>query len=127
MADMLGDAMVTLNGWLDDFAGKSVTYKRGAATAPVTATVGYSVLRQGNTEGLANVVRTDRDFLISVSGLVVGDSAITPRDGDKIVEVVDGVTRTYEVGPPFDGEPSWRYSDPHRQRYRIHTKAVPNS
>lgn len=127
MADMLAEGLGTLNEWLDDFASKEITYKRGVNSATLIATIGSSLLRQDLIEGQAAVVRTDRDFLISVERLKLGGSAIVPRDGDRVVEIVDGVARTYEVQPPFDGEPSWRYADPHRKRYRIHAKAVPNA
>ncbi len=57
------------------------------------------------------------DFLVLADEL-----AFEPKPGDVIV--ADG--RLYEV-LDLAGERCWRWSDPYRQTYRIHTKDIGNT
>jgi hypothetical protein len=66
---------------------------------------------------------TDRDYLIRVEDLALGGSPAPPQRGDQIREVVGSEMLVYEVLAP-GGEPPWRWADPHRQMYRIHTKQI---
>jgi hypothetical protein len=93
-----------------------VTFRRsGAADLQLNATYGktnYEVVDESGFTTGGHVW----DFLI----LAVDLFGIEPRPGDVIV--VDG--RQFEVlalGQDFRG---WRWSDPYRQTYRIHTKHV---
>lgn len=79
---------------------------------PVAATIGKTIFKLDNGYGV--VYEESTDFLISVALLLD-----QPRKGDKILwrEV------EYEVLAP-DNEPVWRYSDPYKTTYRIHSKRV---
>ena len=90
-----------------------VYHRPGRAPEAVNAIVGRTVFKQTSENGA--FVRTQtRDFLIGRNNL-----DREPAAGDTIA--YDG--RTFEVMAP-GGEPVWRWSDPYRQVYRIHTKCV---
>lgn len=99
-----------------------VTYRRGADSANPRAIIGRTMYRT-SSDGQSAVDFSDRDYLIAPAELVLGGSPVEPQDGDRIEETRDGQTYTYEV-LPIAGEPSWRWSDPFRKLYRIHTKLV---
>ncbi|MBN9521084.1 hypothetical protein J0H58_21625 [bacterium] len=110
-----------LNAALPAALGGAVTYTRGAQQIPVAdAVVGRTVF-SSNQQGAARVEFGDRDYLIPVASLTaLGE----PTAGDRITDVVNGVELTFQVQKPGTGEPAWRYSDPGRTTYRIHTKRV---
>lgn len=116
--------MAMLGATLEDAAGVEITYTRGVSSQTTTAVVGRTVFTQ-NTLGAPGpaVIFGDRDYLIPVANLTLTGPAV-PKDGDRITEVIDGATLVFEVKSPITGEPVWRYSDPGRTRYRIHTKRV---
>lgn len=106
----------------------TVTYQRGSDSVSLNATVGKS---SGfvNREYGARERWDTRDYLVAVADLVIAGERVEPQDGDRIIEImldeddVPVATVTYEVLPPEDdNEPSWRMSDRHALRYRIHTK-----
>jgi hypothetical protein len=103
----------------------AVTYLRDAETLDLTgkAWVGRTVFTRIPREGGAAIVFGDRDYLVIATDLVFDSEVVEPRRGDRIVEVIAGVEVTFEVIDPF-GEPAWRWSDPGRMVYRIHTKEV---
>jgi hypothetical protein len=101
-------------------AGVSVTYSRtGQSSLTITAVPGRTVF-SSNQDGGARIEFGDRDYLIEASALTYGAPAL----GDRIAEVIDGVTTTFEIVTPNTGEPAWRWSDPSHTRWRIHTKKV---
>ena len=88
-----------------------VTYSRDGAAKAVKAIVGRTVFRSTNDSG--HWTRTEtRDFIIRPEEL-----GLVPEKGDVIR--FDG--GEYEVLAP-NGEPVWRWSDPHRTAMRIHAK-----
>lgn len=103
-------------------AGDTVTYRRGAASMPVTAVVGRYAADVGDGNGLT--VRTEvRDYLIAAADLVLGGVPVEPRGGDRIVEGDPAAGTVFEV-MDLAGEGPWRYSDPARTVLRIHTRRV---
>jgi hypothetical protein len=96
-----------------------VRYTRGAWTGEVLATVGRTTFAVVTAGGV--VERTlSRDFLISAAALAdLGE----PQRGDRIFEADDQRRWTHEVLAPA-GEPPWRWADPIRACYRIHTKCI---
>lgn len=115
--DLLADRLASA-------AGVSVTYTRGASSQSATGWVGRTIFSQTPLNGGGvGVVYGDRDYLIPVSSLTLVSPA-TPKEGDRITEIVGGSTLTFEVKPPNAAEPAWRYSDPGRTVYRIHCKRV---
>jgi len=80
--------------------------------------IGRTFYSRIQKESGASVQWGDRDYLINVS-----DLGIEPRRGDRITETVGDVSTVYELHD-FFGEGSWRYSDPSKTIYRVHTKEV---
>lgn len=120
---LLSRSLTWLKSALATGAGVSITYTRGIGSQTATAWVGRTVFTQQPLQGGGvSVVFGDRDYLIPVSSLTLTDPA-TPKRGDRITEVVNGVSQTFEVIAP-GGEPPWRYADPSQTIYRIHTKRV---
>jgi hypothetical protein len=95
-----------------------VTYRRDTTQWPVNATFGrteYEVEDATSGGGLrvgAQVI----DFLILADAL----PGIEPKPGDVIA--ADG--RRYEVLPLGEDVRGWRWSDPYRTTYRIHTRDI---
>jgi hypothetical protein len=114
MADLLERASAWLEEQRTRHLTRTVTYRRGAASIPVAATVGKTVFELD--DGAGAVLRTEsRDYLILAADLSLG----LPQSGDRIVDQ----GWVYEVAS-FGQEPAWRYSDPYRQTLRIHTKQI---
>ena len=122
MADLLQKS----SDWLEDMrtkhATRLVTYKRGAETIVVSATIGRTVFEIDDGVGVSTQYEA-RDFLILAQELVLGGERTLPQRGDRIQETVGDQTIEYEVLAPGK-EPCWRYSDPFRKTLRIHTKQV---
>lgn len=100
-------------------AGVSITYTRSASVLPIEAVVGRTVFASNSLDG-PRVEYGDRDYLIEAADLTIGEPAI----GDRITQIIDGVSRVFEVMTPGTGEPAWRWSDPANTTYRIHCKRV---
>lgn len=123
MADLLATGAAWLSAQLRAHAATMVIYRRGGQSVSLPATIGKTMLEQADEAG-ANIRGQVRDYLIAVADLQLGGQWITPRRGDQIEETDEsGVTHVYAV-LPIASEPEWRYSDPHRQTFRIHTKKV---
>jgi hypothetical protein len=114
MADLLEQASAWLQDQRTRHLTRTVTYRRGASSSLVAATVGKTVFDLDDGGGAVLRVES-RDYLILAADLSQG----TPQAGDRIVD--QGVV--YEVAN-FGSEPAWRYSDPYRRTLRIHTKQV---
>ncbi len=122
MADLLDKGFAWLEGQRKKHATRDVSYRRGADTVVVKATIGRTVFEQDDGAGV--IVRTQvRDYLIDAADLVLAGSRALPAKGDRIEEIDAGQKHTYEV-LPLGGEQHWRYSDPYRRTLRIHTKLI---
>lgn len=122
MADVLEQAAIWLRRMQRQYAATTVLYMRGEQSVPVSATIGRTLFEVDDGYGV--VVRFEsRDFLIAPEELVLGDRRVLPQRGDRVQESQDGITFTYEVMSPGK-DPPWRYSDPYRRTFRIHTKQV---
>ncbi len=122
MPDLLQQASDWLQNQRAKFMSRMVVYQRGEQTLQIAATIGQTVFEVDDGTGAALRVES-RDFLITASDLVLGGQAVTPQRGDRITETDGDHSYVYEVMAPGD-EPCWRYSDPYRRTYRIHTKQV---
>ena len=99
-------------------SSRAVTYSRGAVSVSLRACPGKTTFDVDTAFGLEHV--ESRDFLVMASSLVLAGVAVLPEPGDRIVEVDQGVTYTYEVSAPGQQQP---FSiDTYRQELRIHTK-----
>ena len=123
MADLLQQGL----GWLEEqrtrHLTRTVTYRRGALSVDVQATIGETVFRLSDPLG-AEVRHVRRDYLILAEDLVLGGQTVLPERGDRIEKTDSGETHVHEVMGPGSGEPDWRWSDPYRKTLRIHTKHV---
>jgi len=115
--DLLGNGLDWLERQRERFLARPVRYRRGSMDLPVPATVGRTLFRLAAGPGAHERIES-RDFLIAATHLAALEP---PQRGDRIVEEADGRRHTYEVLAP-GGEPHWRWSDPNRRAYRIHTK-----
>jgi surface antigen len=115
--DMLGTGMSWLNRQLKANVATTITYRRGAYSVEIQATLGSSLLRVQDGQGQTKVERVDRDFLFDAADLVLNGAQVPPDDGDRIE--LDG--KSYEV-MPIGSDPSWRYADAHSTRVRVHSK-----
>ncbi len=122
MADLLQTASDWLQSQRAKFMSRGVIYQRGEVTLDIAATIGQTVFEVDDGTGAALRVES-RDFLITANDLQIGGQFASPQRGDRITETDGAATYVYEVMAPGD-EPCWRYSDPYRRTFRIHTKQV---
>jgi hypothetical protein len=89
-----------------------VVYRRpGEADLPIAATLGATE-HEGSDDYGATVRSRSVDFLVAADVLL-----LEPRVGHQLIH--DG--RVYEV-MDVHGDGPWRWSDPYRTTYRIHTR-----
>lgn len=122
MGDLLKDGL----GWLEDqraiHLAHEVAYSRDGNSVTLDATVGRTQFEQQDEFG--RVIRyQSRDYLIAAEDLILGGNQVEPAEGDGIRETIGGQTHVYRVMSPGD-EPPFRWSDPYRKTFRIHTKLV---
>lgn len=117
MADLLGAGLDWLDQQRERFLTRPVRYRRGAQEVAVPATVGRTVFRLDTGPGVTERIEA-RDYLITAAHLAAFG---LPSRGDQVTEEAGGQRHTYEVLAP-GREPHWRWSDPNRRCYRIHTK-----
>ena len=113
MTDLLQQGSQWLEGMRTEHASSPVTYRRGETEVSVNATFGKTDFEIAEESGLT-VGAHVWDFLV-----LAADLGLEPEPGD----VVAANGRKYEV-MNLGGEGCWRWSDPYRQTYRIHTKDV---
>lgn len=124
MANLFAKARDWLPAQVQAAAGVSVTYTRAAGgTISLEPWVGRTLF-SGTVEGGARVQWGDRDYIVRRDELVSGGSEIPPALGDRLTEVIGGVSTTFEVQNPDTGEPAWRWADAARSMYRLHVKKV---
>lgn len=122
----MNDLLAQASRWLNDqraahLAGE-VTYRRsltGGQTVdlPIRATIGrtdYQVAADAQASGSIGAQVTD--FLVGADQLPDFD----PQIGDRII----ASGRCYQVQPLGEDTQGWRWSDPHRVTYRIHTRDI---
>lgn len=104
--------------------GVNIVYRRGNSNVTLIkkAWKGRTPFRVSDREG-SRLIWSECDFLIPTANLILNGTLVTPETGDVIEEFFPNVegTQTFELMAPND-EPVWRYSDPQRMIYRIHTK-----
>ena len=117
MPDLLGAGLDWLDQQRERFLTRPVIYRRGAHEVTVPATIGRTVFRLDIGPGVTERIEA-RDYLIAATHLV---GFGLPLRGDRLIEEAGGQRHTYEVLAP-GREPHWRWSDPNRRTFRIHTK-----
>ena len=122
MTDLLRQGMEWLEGQRKAHLSSPVTYRRGALSVEVLATVGATRFEADDGSGIV-VEMEARDYLIAAADLVLDGQRTLPERGDQVLEARDGVTHVYEVmdlGP----EKHFVTCDPDGRTLRIHTKYV---
>ena len=113
----MGDLLQQGSQWLEQqrtaHCSSPVEYRRPPDARTVHATYGRTRFEVADESGLT-VNGQVWDFLILAEEL-----GFDPEPGD----VIAANGRRYEV-MNLSGEGCWRWSDPYRQTYRIHTKDV---
>lgn len=126
MADLLEQGAAFLDDRRHRHLTRTVTYRRGADSVDLAATVGRTVFEQADESGFIRKIES-RDFLVRRTELVLGGVETLPKAGDRVRETDGSQTQVYEVMAPGSrggGEPPFRWSDPYRRVIRIHTKHV---
>jgi hypothetical protein len=106
--------------------GQAIVYKAGAISVSIPDAVLGSSLHESEQATGAVIRVKSTDWLIDPAKLVHNNQAIEPTPGHRIEHTVNGVKRTYEVNP-IGSNPCWRFSEPSRDRYRIHTREIANA
>ena len=113
----MGDLLQQGSQWLEQqrtaHCSSPVEYRRPPDAKSVHATYGRTVFEVADESGLT-INGQVWDFLILAEEL-----GFDPEPGD----VIAANGRRYEV-MNLSGEGCWRWSDPYRQTYRIHTKDI---
>jgi hypothetical protein len=81
--------------------------------------LGNKLLKLDDGAGKFRIEVTDLDVLIDVVYL----PDIEPQRGDLVLISLGSETKTFEV-TPYQGDPCWRWADPHESMLRIHCKFV---
>jgi len=116
MADLLRQGSQWLEQQRTAYCSSSVEYRapgRSPDATTVSATYGKTDVEIADESGLT-ITAGVWDFLILAEEL-----GFDPEPGD----VIAANGRKYEV-MNLGGENCWRWSDPYRQTYRIHTKDI---
>lgn len=115
---LLGTGATWLLSQTQAAAGIAMTYVRGSDRTSITAVRKARVERVNDENGIPVVVRR---HAIKVA---VGDIAYEPRAGDRIEETLGGDSIAWEVLPPADGEPCFRWWDHAQTAYVIDVTQV---
>ena len=109
---MIESGIASLREVQAELLASEAAYRRpGCAERRVRAVPGRTVFRSTNEYGAWIRIET-RDFIVAAK-----EMDAEPQPGDAIV--FRGAE--YEVLSP-NGEPCWRWSDPYKTAYRLHTK-----
>jgi hypothetical protein len=123
MANLLATGAAWQAAHLKASVSLTVTLRRrGYADVVVSATPGATRVEQEYDDG-SSLRMQSRDYLIATDDYRFGGVLTEPRDGDLVIETVDGVERQYEARP-FAGESCARPMDQSRVMWRVHTKLV---
>jgi len=115
MADLLRQGAAWLEQMRTAHCSSPVTYLRGIDQYVVNATFGQTRYEVAQESGLTSGGHV-WDFLILADALPGGE----PEPGDLII--ADG--RRFEVMALGEDVQGWRWSDPYRTTYRIHTRDI---
>jgi len=119
MPDLLEQSQEWLTSMNRIYRSRQVIYARGAQEKEVPALVGKTVFKVDKGYGLFERVEA-RDYLVEVVDLAEFGE---PERGDGVKDTLNGKVEIFEVMAP-GGEPHFRYSDPYRKVFRVHTKHV---
>lgn len=118
----LTDGIDWLNAQLQQHAGRSATYTRGAYSVTITATVVVHDYEVQDEAGIATVVNSF-DLIVQRSTLILNGSAIDPRPGDRVAATLGGAAVVLEV-MPIGRRPCVEWLDEDGTMVTIHAKRV---
>lgn len=95
----------------------TIVWSRGTASASVAARVGRTAWEVESGGGRVERVES-RDFLVDPT-----DLPVEPKEGDTIVETIDGIAYRHTIAAPA-GTPPVHWADAYRTTLRCHTKLV---
>jgi len=122
LADLLEQGMTFLDEKRHEYMTRTVVYERDASSVEVQATLGETTFEQADDFGIVQKIES-RDFIVRTGDLVLDDQPALPKSGDRIRDTDGEQVFIYEVSAP-GSEPPFRYSDPYRKAFRIHTKHI---
>ncbi len=126
MSNLLSSGVAWLSSQLKSFASSTVTYRRGASSVSLLATIGRHVpqslggLADNEVDTFSTVITYEADELDFGSGVTL------PERGDEIELVDNGVTFTFEV-LPVEGSRWWREADAFGKRIEVAVKLTARS
>ncbi len=95
MTNLLRTGSAWLQAQQKQHASETVSYRRGAASVALAATIGMTEREVDDGRGFP--VRTEiRDYLIDTADLVLGGVPTLPERGDRIVETAGATEIVYE-------------------------------
>jgi len=123
MPNLMQRSATWFGGRIKQVAGRSVVLRRGTtATATITGTVSMHAYTTIGDEGIEISVVSD-DWIFTAADVVIRGSTIEPRDGDVIIETLNGFDNTYQV-LPVAGRPSVEWLDSSGLLLLVHSKRV---
>jgi hypothetical protein len=103
--------------------GITITISRGdSEILDVACGLGSSTFETLGPDNSVVTVRS-QDFLLRKELYDFGDGPVEPARGDRVTLSQEDGDHVYEL-LDLASEPSWRWSDPHRVRLRLHTKEI---
>lgn len=122
MSNLLQDGVTWLSAKLKTAAGVTVKYYRGSSYVEITATPSLHEYEVVDEDGFATAL-TSRDYIITADDLVIATATTAPRPGDRIIESINGESRTFEVMPLAAGQ-AYEPLDKDGELITVHTKRV---
>jgi len=123
MLNLMQRSATWFGGRLKQVAGRSVILRRGpTATVTITGTVSLHAYTTIGDQGIEISVVAD-DWVFTASDLVIRGATIEPRDGDMIIESLEGFENKYQV-LPVAGRPSVEWLDSSGLLLLVHSKRV---
>lgn len=103
----------------DEYVGFAMTYQRGATSIALVKVVKgqTKVPLSMQAAGFAEQQAT-QDIVVEAVQLAAIDE---PRQGDQVIETINGFVETYEVVAGMNGARCWHWSDVGHTTIRIHT------
>ena len=102
--------------------GTKVRLRRGETETPCVRCLSGSSAFDTIEAGCVVTVRS-RDFLIEPEHYDFGAGPVEPARDDVVIEEHEDGDHEFEL-LDLPGQPSWRWSDQFRVRYRLHTKEI---
>jgi hypothetical protein len=121
--DLLEQGARTLQTARHEHMSRDMVYVRGEERITISVTRGRSS-REVLEEDVIRLDTEAQEMILRAEDLVLGGSPTTPTTGDRIEDDHDGTLHIYEVRPPSQSEPAWRWTDAHKLDLRVFVKHI---